>query len=173
MPESGVTTGQLKQWFDAVDRDRSGQISAKELQTALDMGQLKFSLATVAHMIRMHDKDGSGSINFQEFEHLTTFLTEMRSSFNYFDSDRGGSLSLDEIHRAITHAGFQLDQPAFTALVGAFDPDRNALLGVQEFIAMTLFLKSCSAIFTAFDPQRSGKVTLDFNQFVYAASNSR
>jgi hypothetical protein len=30
---------------------------------------------------------------------------------------------------------------------------------------MTLFLQSAAATFTAFDPQRSGRITLDFNQW--------
>lgn len=55
----------------------------------------------------------------------------------------------------------------------AFDPDRNNLLGLPEFIAMTLFLKGCAAAFGAFDPNRTNKVTLNFNQFVYAAANAR
>lgn len=163
----------LRQWFDAVDRDRSGQISAKELQTALAMGNLKFSLATVAQMIKIHDVDSTGCISFQEFERLHDFLTTMQQTFSYFDQDKGGSLSLDEIYRAMTHAGFKLDRTAFTAVVAAFDPDRNAQLGMPEFIAMTLFLKSCACIFTAFDPQQTGKITLDMNQFYYAAANSR
>jgi len=40
------------QWFDSVDVDRSGSISVMELQRALALGNLNFSLATVAHMIR-------------------------------------------------------------------------------------------------------------------------
>lgn len=42
----------LSQWFGSVDTDRSGQIDVKELQRALAMGGLNFSLAVVAHMIR-------------------------------------------------------------------------------------------------------------------------
>lgn len=55
----------------------------------------------------------------------------------------------------------------------AYDPDRNGTLGMAEFIAMTLFLKSSAAMFQAFDSQRSGRVNLDYNQFIYAAANCR
>lgn len=58
-------------------------------------------------------------------------------------------------------------------MVRAFDPDRNGQLGLAEFIAMTLFLKSAAATFSAFDPQSEGRISLDFNQFVYACSNMR
>jgi Ca2+-binding EF-hand superfamily protein len=40
------------QWFDAIDRDRDGHLAPKELQSALQLGGLNFSLATVAHIIR-------------------------------------------------------------------------------------------------------------------------
>jgi hypothetical protein len=43
-------------------------------------------------------------------------------------------------------AGFKLDQPAFYAMVKAFDPDRNAQLAMSEFIAMTLFLQVCRSV---------------------------
>ena len=40
------------QWFAAVDTDRSGRISVTELQEALLLGNLQFSLAVCAQMIR-------------------------------------------------------------------------------------------------------------------------
>jgi EF hand len=44
--------GNCLQWFDAIDRDRSGTLDASELQRALALGNLHFSLQAVAHMIR-------------------------------------------------------------------------------------------------------------------------
>ncbi len=38
---------------------------------------------------------------------------------------------------------------------------------------MIIFLKSAVATFSAFDPQRTGHVQLDLNQFIYAAANTR
>jgi hypothetical protein len=40
------------QWFDAIDKDHNGRLTAMELQSALQLGGLNFSLATVAHIIR-------------------------------------------------------------------------------------------------------------------------
>ena len=39
--------------------------------------------------------------------------------------------------------------------------------------AMTLFLRSAVNTFKAFDPQGSGRVSMDFSQFIYAASHCR
>mmetsp|Transcript_3299 Transcript_3299/g.9479 ORF Transcript_3299/g.9479 Transcript_3299/m.9479 type:complete len:173 (-) Transcript_3299:93-611(-) len=167
------STAMLRQWFDSVDVDRSGSISVMELQRALALGNLNFSLATVAHMIRLHDQKQTGSINFQDFQSLHTFLTNMRASFQYFDSDRSGQLDLNEVHNAVTRAGFQLDEHAFYATCKAFDPDRSGTLGEPEFIALTIFLQSAKGIFEAFDTGRTGSVTFSFPQFVYAAANTR
>ena len=40
------------QWFDTVDVSRDGNIDVKELQRALQLGNLNFSLQAVAQMIR-------------------------------------------------------------------------------------------------------------------------
>jgi len=57
---------QLRQWFDAIDKDRNGRLTCMELQSALQLGGLNFSLATVNHVIRIHDRSNSGSICFEE-----------------------------------------------------------------------------------------------------------
>lgn len=68
----------LLQWFDAIDKDGNGQLTPMELQAALQLGHLNFSLATVAHIIRIHDKTGSGTISFDEFGKLHEFLTNVQ-----------------------------------------------------------------------------------------------
>ena len=40
------------QWFQSIDTDNDGEIDATDLQKALATGNLHFSLATTAHMIR-------------------------------------------------------------------------------------------------------------------------
>jgi hypothetical protein len=66
------------QWFDAIDKDGNNELTAVELQAALQLGNLNFSLATVAHIIRIHDKTGSSTINFEEFGKLHEFLTNVQ-----------------------------------------------------------------------------------------------
>lgn len=163
---------QLVQWFQTVDTDRSGHVSAKELQRALAMGQLHFSLALCARMIRLYDRDNSGTIDFNEFQQLHGFLMGSHASFHHFDQDRSGSLSPHEVYQALQHAGFRLDQPAFNAMFSAWDPDRSGTLGMDEFIAMCVFMQSLTKVFGAFDAQRTGTVTLTFNQMVYAAAHA-
>lgn len=53
-----------------------------------------------------------------------------------------------------------------------FDPSRSGALSLPEFLALTLFLRSATATFNAFDQQRTGVVHLNFNQFLYSAANT-
>lgn len=162
---------QLRQWFDAIDADRNGKLTADELQRALQLGGLTFSLATVAHLIRIHDRANAGAIDFEAFTKLHCFLSQVQQSFEYFDADRSGGLDYDEIASALSHAGYVLDRPALTAVFARFDPARRGSLGLAEFLALTLFLRSATATFNAFDTRREGTVALSFNQFLFAASH--
>lgn len=64
-----------------------------------------------------------------------------------------------------------MDDMAFATLFKAFNPDCTNWLSIAEYIAMTLFLQSASATFEAFDQQKKGVVTLNFNQWIYATAN--
>ena len=60
----GGPQDQIRQWFLAVDADRSGQISAMELQRALVNGNMsKFSEETCRMLISMFDNNHSGTID--------------------------------------------------------------------------------------------------------------
>ncbi|KAK9812460.1 hypothetical protein WJX73_001488 [Symbiochloris irregularis] len=162
----------INQWFDSIDKDRSGTLDVKELQAALALGNLVFSLKTVAHMVRIHDPDRSGTINFQEFGALHAFLMNMQASFKYFDRDRSNSLDKQETFQALSHAGYRLDGPAFEALFKAYDPDHDNVMGLPEYIAMTLVLQSAAKTFQAFDSQRTGRISLGWDQWIYAVANT-
>ena len=54
----------LLQWFSSIDTDRSGKLDVFELQRALAMGGLNFSLKTVQALMRLHDRDHGGTIEF-------------------------------------------------------------------------------------------------------------
>lgn len=138
-------------------------------------------------MIRLHDNDGSGTIDFAEFSQLHHFLISCQQSFHTADRDRSGSLSKSEVYAALGAAGFRIDAPAYDALFLSFDPDRSGCLKMDEFIAACVTLQGLSRcvcqnastgqiaatcglvhrVFRAFDAQNSGRVTLNFDQACY------
>lgn len=161
----------IASFFTAIDTDRSGFLDAKELQKALAMGNLNFGLTDIDQMVRAFDVKGSRNLNIQEFCKLHEFLGSVTLSFNYFDSNKSQALNLDSVVKALQHAGFTMDPPVVQAMFKKHDPNNSNTLSLDEFIRLCLFLQSCVRTFGAFDAQRTGRVTLDFNQFVYAASH--
>lgn len=65
-------------------------------------------------------------------------------------------------------AGYRLDPPALRVLFNRFDPSGSGSLQLTEFLALTLFMRSATATFNAFDANRVGNITLNFNQFIYS-----
>ncbi|GAU33679.1 hypothetical protein TSUD_310870 [Trifolium subterraneum] len=72
----------LREWFDRVDSDKSGSITALQLKTALAVGNLEFSLSVVQQMIRIYDFDRNGTMSFQEFVALNNFLLKVQHAFS-------------------------------------------------------------------------------------------
>ena len=62
--------------------------------------------------------------------------------------------------------------PAFNALFQSYDPDQNNMLGKPEYMAMMCFLRGATQTFQSFDFNRSGSVSLNWSQWVYAAANT-
>ncbi|BAT77429.1 hypothetical protein VIGAN_02000800 [Vigna angularis var. angularis] len=67
----------LQEWFDRVDSEKSGSITAVQLKAALAVGNLQFPLSVVHQMIRMYDFDRNGTMSFQEFVALNNFLLKV------------------------------------------------------------------------------------------------
>ncbi|KAL6768736.1 CAL1 [Auxenochlorella protothecoides x Auxenochlorella symbiontica] len=160
-----------EQWFRIIDKDRSGSLDVFELQNALALGKINFSLKTVQSVMRLYDADGNGKMGLPEYHRLHSFLSNVTLAFRRYDTDNSGNLDQAEVKIALRDAGFNLDDPAFIALFKSFDPDKSNSLCLTEFMGMTIFLQSISAAFSAFDPRRTGQVSLNFNQAVYFVSN--
>ncbi|GLC43780.1 hypothetical protein PLESTM_001518800 [Pleodorina starrii] len=144
-----------------------------ELQAALADGGLNFSVGTVAAIIRQCDSSGSGTISLADFERLHSFLETVQDTFNQMGPDpRTGRVPLGEVARELAASGYHLEPEVQKALFTKFDPLRANSMGLQEFMALTLFLRSSTATFKAYDPEGSGVVHLTYGQFLYAAVNS-
>ncbi|KAI9128500.1 hypothetical protein K1719_001493 [Acacia pycnantha] len=165
-------TAILREWFDRVDSDRSGNITALQLKRALSVGNLEFSLSVVQQMIRMYDFDRNGTMDFEEFVALNNFLLKVQHAFS--DLERGrGFLVPEDVHEALVKIGFRLDSPAFYTACESFDQSKNGRFRLDDFISLCIFVQSARNLFNSFDTAKQGRVTLDFNQFVYCTGNCR
>lgn len=135
------------------------------------MGNLNYSISDVDAMIRAFDQKNTRSLNMQEFGKLHEFLMSVTASFSFYDSDHNKMLESQEVTAALKQAGFTMDPPVLQVMMKKYDLSNKGVLKLDEYIRMCLFLQSCVRTFGAFDSTKTGKITLDFNQFVYAASH--
>ncbi|XP_054787657.1 uncharacterized protein LOC129293621 isoform X3 [Prosopis cineraria] len=195
-------TAILREWFDRVDSDRSGNITVLQLKRALSVGNLEFPLSVVQQMIRMYDFDRNGTMNFEEFVALNKFLLKVQHAFSDLERkvlkamdilNQGSMTSLnliivtllvlfirgrgflvpEDVHEALVKVGFMLDSPAFYTVCESFDQSKNGRFRLDDFISLCIFVQSARNLFNSFDTAKQGRVTLDFNQFVYCTGNCR
>ena len=164
----------LRENFRMIDADNSGIISPTELQRALGSHGLLFSLQTISLLIKQHSTRGTGTLDFSEYQSLNNFLNKTQSDFAKFDVNNDGKLGKAEVLKALTAAGFgDCDSIAIEEACKSFDPSRDNKIGAPEYMALVLFLTSARKVFEQFDVGKTNSVTLDMNQFIFAASRTR
>ncbi|CAL5328808.1 hypothetical protein CsSME_00009037 [Camellia sinensis var. sinensis] len=162
----------LREWFDRVDSDKTGSITAAQLKSALAVGNLEFPISVVQQMIRMYDFDRNGTMSFEEFIALNKFLLKVQHAFSDSERDRG-YLVPDDVYEALVKIGFSLDSPAFYTVCESFDQKKNGRFRLDDFIALCIFVQSARNMFNSFDTSKQGRVSLDLNQFIYCTANCR
>ncbi|KAG8226317.1 hypothetical protein J437_LFUL011430 [Ladona fulva] len=134
----GMTPGvspEIQGWFSAVDQDRSGKITAKELQGALMNGQGKnFSEAACTLMIGMFDKDKSGTIDAFEFQSLYNYINQWLNVFRTYDRDGSGSIEENELTQALQQMGYRFTPEFVKNLLARCDPVKHKTMTVDQFI---------------------------------------
>ena len=135
------------------------------------MGGLNFSMKLASSLIRMHDANSSNTLDFGEFSALHTYLQSLQQTFATCDRGRSGKLNLSEVQDALRRLGFDLDMApdgAFYKLVQSFDFNQEGTVVLDSFIALCIQVRNAQKVFNLFDAQRTGRVTLDFNQFIWS-----
>lgn len=101
----------LRQVFNQIDKDGTGEIDAKSLSAYLKSRGEKISDSEVKKLIKEVDYSGNGKINYNEFltatiDH-TKFLTEqrMRAIFNQFDTDSTERITASNLKEAFLKMG--------------------------------------------------------------------
>lgn len=166
-PQDGGAEPTLLPLFRAVDKDGKGQLSERELSAALVNGDwTAFDQQTVRMMIRMFDSDRSGTIGFDEFCGLWSFLASWRTLFDRFDVDRSGNISLDEFSNALVAFRYRLS-PEFVALLfNTYDKRGEGVMSFDLFVQACISLKRMTDVFKKYDDDRDGYITLGFEDFL-------
>ncbi|XP_063680006.1 programmed cell death protein 6-like isoform X1 [Bolinopsis microptera] len=166
-PQQPMAQPNLNQIFASVDKDRSGMISVNELQSALSNGTWQpFNPETIRLMISMFDKDGNGTINFQEFGALWKYINDWQNTFRYYDRDNSGSIDQNELQTAIASFGFSLSPKFYRLVVRKFDRDGNQRITFDDFIQCLVIIQTLSAAFQRKDTNRNGWIQINYEEFM-------
>jgi len=154
-------------WFQAVDQDRSGSITAEELQKALlNNNWSHFNAETCRLMIGMFDKNRSGTIDIYEFAALWKYVQDWKQCFDGFDRDRSGTIDEQELQQAFTTFGYRLT-PQFSHLcVRVFDRHNVKTMKFDDFIQCCVMLKTLTDAFRKYDTNQSGVININYEQFL-------
>ncbi|KAG5643198.1 hypothetical protein DXG03_001358 [Asterophora parasitica] len=155
---------QLWSWFSTVDTDRSGAITAVELERALVNGDwTPFDLDTVKLLMTIFDTDRSGTIGFNE---------DWQNVFKHFDRDRSGSIDGGELRDALGQFGYNLSPPLLDLVQRKYASTVASRGGPPPGISFDRFVRACvvvkqlSEAFGKLDTDRDGWIQINYDQFM-------
>lgn len=132
----------LKAIFEAIDADKSGTITAQELQDALMKKGTFLKKEDVDALLAMIDVDANGTIEYDEFLAATLSQQQMekdenlRAAFAHFDTNGDGIISRQELRSALTGGVAELPDAEIENILAEVDKDGNGEIDYDEFCTM-------------------------------------
>ncbi|EFA11122.1 peflin [Tribolium castaneum] len=168
----GAATPDVQQWFNTVDKDRSGQINWQELQSALINGQGKnFSDVACKLMIGMFDRDKTGTIDINEFQQLFAYINQWLAVFKNYDRDQSGHIEEPELAQALQQMGFKFSPDFVKFLIAKSDLQNHKQMSVDQFIVLCVQIQRFTEAFRSRDSEMKGVITIGFEDFLSVAIN--
>ncbi|CAI9302005.1 unnamed protein product [Lactuca saligna] len=129
----------LKQMFQMIDTDNSGQITFDELKAGLKRVGANLKESEIYDLMQAADVDNSGTIDYGEFVAATLHLNKIEredhlfAAFSYFDKDGSGYITADELQHACDEFGIDA---RLEELIQDVDQDNDGRIDYNEFVAM-------------------------------------
>ena len=105
---SAATKGDLRYVFNAIDSDRSGELSTEELAEYLLLANRTTSKNELSYLFNSMDRDRNGKIDFEEFAELMLRHQRLKEKYEAFttyflpiDADRDDLISILEMNLAL------------------------------------------------------------------------
>ncbi|XP_050313222.1 peflin [Anthonomus grandis grandis] len=170
--EAPTVSSQVAQWFQSVDRDRSGEISWQELQSALVNAEGRnFNEVACRLMIGMFDKDKTGTINANEFQQLYNYINEWLTTFRMYDKDQSGNIEEAELTQAFQQMGYRFTPEFMTFLIQRSDLKDHKKMSIDQFIVTCIQIQRFTEAFRTKDTERAGVITIGFEEYLGIALN--
>ncbi|CAN8237270.1 unnamed protein product [Cochlearia groenlandica] len=130
----------LKEMFNMIDADNSGQITFEELKAGLKRVGANLKESEILDLMQAADVDNSGTIDYKEFIAATLHLNKIErqdhlfAAFTYFDKDGSGYITPDELQQACEEFG--VEDVRIEELMRDVDQDNDGRIDYNEFVAM-------------------------------------
>ncbi|KAF2297992.1 hypothetical protein GH714_006872 [Hevea brasiliensis] len=131
----------LKQMFHNMDTDGSGTITYEELKVGLARLGSKLTEAEIKQLMDAADVDNSGTIDYVEFITATMHRHKLEredhlfKAFEYFDKDKSGFITRDELRQAMAQYGMG-DDATIDEIIEDVDTNKDGRINYEEFAAM-------------------------------------
>ena len=143
-----AATQPLEHAFKAFDRDASGGIDQRELETALCEMGIATNADQAAAILKRYDTNANGVLEISEFKCLFDELRDFHACtqrahsqpqdqiarmFHTFDADGSHSIEHHELVAALNSLGLQADGAKAAAVLKRYDADGNGRLDADEW----------------------------------------
>ncbi|KAL1522365.1 hypothetical protein AB1Y20_017357 [Prymnesium parvum] len=133
--------------FSYFDRDRSGFIDVRELESALARLGLPSSSKETAAVLKKYDATSDRGLDLAEFDRLVqdvrkfkaaqsappTVSKDVQDAFSYFDRDRSGFIDVRELQSALARLGLPCSSQETAAVLKKYDATSDRGLDLAEF----------------------------------------
>jgi len=161
---------QYWEWFTAVDRNRSGELDVDELRQALlNSDGSVFEPDTVQLLISMHDKRNRGTVNFEEFTNLYTYIQEWKKCYQAFDRDRSQSIDRNELRNALYNFGYKnISDNILSLLERKYASKKTGQFNFDRFITVSVIISNLTNSFEAVNKSQknNGVIELNYEKFL-------
>mmetsp|Transcript_14111 Transcript_14111/g.20863 ORF Transcript_14111/g.20863 Transcript_14111/m.20863 type:complete len:165 (+) Transcript_14111:100-594(+) len=134
---------EIREAFNLFDTDGSGHIDPKELKAAMQSLGFEAKNQTIYQMISDIDKDGSGSIDFDEFLDMMTARMsdkdtreDINKVFQLFDDDRTGKITIKNLRRIAKELGENMSDSELKEMIERADLDNDGEVSMEEFYSI-------------------------------------
>lgn len=86
----------------------------------------------------MFNKDGTGTINVQEFQQLYRFVNQWLDTFRGYDKDQSGLIEEAEVAQAFQQMGYRFSREFVQFLISKADKTHGRQMSVDQFILLCI-----------------------------------